>query len=357
MARTPNLAQKKRRAEDARKKAAKKSTARINGRKSTGPKTQAGRDRISRSNTKHGVCTRRLNPLILPNEDIDKLNEITLAYYEHIRPANAAEAALVDLLVASIWRGARLIAYEAELITDKAEDLQPTLAGTYESISSTRLFALAFEAINGKQSVNPIINRYFATTRNAYHTAIADIERLRKIKGDTAQPYYQPKLAKSVPPLDLDLSPQPEPEPVPAPATPDPAAPEPAAPEPTSPSPQPEPPPDTPPPAKASVETLLARAVPNPDAPDDPLTVWVHIIGTNGRPILDNNDRPILKPVYIGPDKPEPQQTTSPTAPVSLSPLTNSKENPTPHRHQDPKWITPYNPFGLAIPDDLRTGN
>ena len=110
--------QKQRKAAENETETRKQKTARANGANSTGPTTEAGRDKISQANTRHGMRANRLNPLLIPNEDVDKLNEITVAYYDHIRPANAAEATLVDLLIASIWRGARLIAYEAELIID-----------------------------------------------------------------------------------------------------------------------------------------------------------------------------------------------------------------------------------------------
>jgi len=365
-----NDPQKKRAARTKAAKAAKKATARANGAKSKGPKTRQGRDNISKANTRHGMKA-RLNPLLIPNEDETKLNEITLAYYEHIRPANAAEASLVDLLIFSIWRGARLVSYEAELLTNKAEDLQPNLAETYESISSTRLFALAFEAINGKGSANPTINRYLATTRNAYHSALSDIERLRKIKGDPEQPYYQPSLAKTLPEIELKF-PEPEPEPEPAPA----AEPEPqpspesnpeentadgSQPPLTDPTSQSEPEPSSPSEPqkseskkdeKPSKQALIARAVPNPDAPPDPFTVWVHIIGSNGRPIVDNYDRPVLKPVYIGPEKPE----TPTVAPIQRESVA-SPQSVTPEPEQKKGVVTIYNPFGLEIPDDLRTGN
>jgi hypothetical protein len=304
--------QKQRKAAENETKTRKQKTARANGANSRGPTTQAGRDKISQINTRHGMRANRLNPLLIPNEDVDKLNEITVAYYDHIRPANAAEATLVDLLIASIWRGARLITYEAELIIDKAEDLHPTLAETYESISSDRLFALAFEAINGKGSANPTLNRYLATTRNAYHSTLSDIERLRKIKGDPTQPYYQPKLAKQVPLINLDFpkpEPIPEPEPEPEPQvgrSPGTAQDPPVLP--AEPEPKPEPK-IVPPPTGRDLKSFLARAVPNPNAPYSPNTIWIHLIGSDGKTLRDVNENPILWPVHIGPEIPKTPTT------------------------------------------------
>jgi hypothetical protein len=335
-------AQKQRKAAEAEAKIRKQSTARTNGEKSTGPKTQAGRDNISQMNTRHGMKARRLNPLLVPNEDVNKLNEITVSYYQHIRPANAAEASLVDLLIASIWRGARLITYESELITDKAEDLHSTLAESYESISSDRLFALAFEALNGKGSVNPTINRYLATTRNAYHSAISDIERLRKIKGDPEQPYYEPKLATAVPAMVIEF-PKPKPEPDPEPeAQPEPKPqPEPEVPQPCTTVATPEPPP-----AKTALAELLAKAVPNPDAPYSPNTIWIPMTGPNGNGILDVNERPILKPIHIGPEIP-----ALPTVPTTKTKSTIFPESPTPKTATRDAATPTDPPAPLATPE------
>jgi hypothetical protein len=333
--------QKQRKAAETQATTRKQATARANGSKSTGPKSQAGRDRISQINTRHGMKARRLNPLLVPNEDVNKLNEITLAYYQHIRPGNAAEASLVDLLIASIWRGARLITYEAELLTDKAEDLQSTLAETYESISSDRLFALAFEALNGKGSANPTINRYLATTRNSYHSAISDIERLRKIKGDPEQPYYEPKLAAEIPAIVIEFpKPEPEPEPQPEPEPETLAEPEHEVPSPSTAGG----PPVTP--ARTALDDLLAKAVPNPDAPPSPNTIWIPMTGPDGNEILDVKERPILKPIHIGPAI--PALPTEPAINANSTASTKSQVQETPTRDA----ATPTDPPApLATPE------
>jgi len=166
-------------------------SARTNGRKSRGPKTAAGKAKSSRNSLKHGGRCSSRTPLLLPGEDAAKLQLYTDAYYQHFCPQDLAEASLVDTMIAQVWKAARIIGYEAEMLTSSAEDLHPKLSTEYASIDATRLFALAFEQ-SSEEGKNPLPLRYLVSTRNMFRSALADLIRMRQAKGNPQQAFIQP---------------------------------------------------------------------------------------------------------------------------------------------------------------------
>jgi hypothetical protein len=166
---------------------AQAAAARSNGAKSAGPKSAAGKQNSSRNSLKHGItCTTR-TPLLLPGEDEAVLQKYTQAFYDHFRPSNLAEGALVDTLISLVWKTSRIHGYEAENLTSTAEDIHPTLAAQYESIGINRLFAIAFENPPEKQN-SPLALRYLIANRNMFRSALSDFVRLRQAKADPEQP-------------------------------------------------------------------------------------------------------------------------------------------------------------------------
>jgi len=218
---------------------AKAAAARANGKKSAGPKTAAGKQKSSRNSIKHGATCSTRTPLLLPGEDAAKLQLYTDAFYHHFCPKNLAEAALVDTLIAEIWRSARITGFESEILTAEAEDLHPTLSEQYESVSLTRLFALTFRQ-SAAQSAVPLLLRYLSASRNMFRSALTDLIRLRQAQGtpeptDIQPPKIEPLIRfctpsedpepfqpdpesdpqpVAEPELHLDPEPQPQPEPV-----------------------------------------------------------------------------------------------------------------------------------------------
>src|SRR5579883_1190634 len=66
---------------------------RQNAQKSTGPKTQEGKDRSRRNALKHGL---RAEVVALPNEDPEALRERSREWNDYYQPRNPAERHLVD---------------------------------------------------------------------------------------------------------------------------------------------------------------------------------------------------------------------------------------------------------------------
>jgi hypothetical protein len=169
---------------------AKVAAARTNGAKSAGPKSADGKQKSSLNSIKHGGTCSVRTPLVLPGENLAEFQRYSDAFYDHFCPQNLAESALVDTLVALIWKVARITGFEAERLTSAAEDLHGTLGDQYESMSITRLFALAFQDSTGKAQ-SPLTLRYLVSCRNMFRSALNDFVRLRQAKGNPDEPYLR----------------------------------------------------------------------------------------------------------------------------------------------------------------------
>ena len=90
----------------------KSESARINGAKSHGPKTEAGLRRSSQNALKHGLSSQTL---LLPSEDPDEFNQLLTSYLDQFQPDGPAERDLVHAMVAAKWRLERLAIIETQL--------------------------------------------------------------------------------------------------------------------------------------------------------------------------------------------------------------------------------------------------
>jgi hypothetical protein len=78
---------------------------RRNSQKSTGPRTQAGKNRSRINGLDHGC---RANILVLPTEDQAKYEQRSLAWQLSMKPRNPAEEFLVDRIVSLSWQSERI---------------------------------------------------------------------------------------------------------------------------------------------------------------------------------------------------------------------------------------------------------
>src|SRR4051794_2318327 len=76
---------------------------RKNARKSTGPKTEAGKARAGLNALKHGERAKTVAP-VLPQEDPRELNAKIRHWVEDLRPQDAAQRDLVERAARTAWR-------------------------------------------------------------------------------------------------------------------------------------------------------------------------------------------------------------------------------------------------------------
>lgn len=137
----------------------------------------------------------QLNPdgsrsaLLLPTEDAGKLHSLLSEFHEYFRPASVVETSLIAQMVFAVWRFHRNAGYETIALTVKAEELLEEHKKTYGVVDYDRLLAQAAESVSG---FSTLLNRTFTTCRNTFRGALADLEKVRKLKGDPDQPYLHP---------------------------------------------------------------------------------------------------------------------------------------------------------------------
>src|SRR5260370_27828000 len=94
--------------------AIKSETSRLNGAKSRGPVTAAGRETSSQNAVKHGGASSSC--VLLPCESSDEYRDLHATYISTYKPDRADETALVAEMAASRWRMIRLDGIESDML-------------------------------------------------------------------------------------------------------------------------------------------------------------------------------------------------------------------------------------------------
>lgn len=118
--------------------------ARINGKKSRGPKTQAGRIKCAAANLKHGRYA--FSTAVLPVEDPRAFDDLVKTYLAIIRPQNQAEYACVEDLASVQIDLHRLRAIEAGVFSMACE--RQSAADNAAQVEQNNLRLLASAADN-----------------------------------------------------------------------------------------------------------------------------------------------------------------------------------------------------------------
>ncbi|MBL8179111.1 MAG: hypothetical protein JNK48_30830, partial [Bryobacterales bacterium] len=125
--------------------------------------------------------------LLLPGEDPQKLQTLYAEYHDYFRPTSIVEVSIISQMVAATWRSHRTAATESARIVEKAEELMGEHRKTHNGeVHYDRLMAQATEALTPFLTS---INRTYTTCRNMFRSALADLEKVRKLKGDPTQPF------------------------------------------------------------------------------------------------------------------------------------------------------------------------
>ena len=107
----------------------KSQSARENGAKSRGPKTDAGKQRSSQNALRHGLTAQTL---VLPSEDPADFQRLLDSYLQQFRPAGPVELDLTHEIAAAKWRLNRLTLIETELLADATAEVEQRRAQDIE---------------------------------------------------------------------------------------------------------------------------------------------------------------------------------------------------------------------------------
>jgi hypothetical protein len=206
---------------------------RANARKSTGPRTAAGKAASSTNAIKSGIYSRTL---IIPGEDPTDLQTLRDEHYQTFQPANIDERDLLDLLVKYKWQLRRLHdCYDQMWFRELEDDLHS------EYRRDTSPLVRPFNSLNLYNDSLVKLSRMIHSTDRALHrtrTALirAQEKRLRAESKPTPKLASFPQKTRCLgaphppePPCSSPRSPSPPDRPGPRPLTPDPGAKRPAA--------------------------------------------------------------------------------------------------------------------------------
>src|SRR5579859_1662576 len=182
----------------------KSETSRINGAKSTGPKTPKGKEASSRNSLKHGFTA--CHTFILKSENPEEYQKFLAEHLAIHQPATPPEKELVEQMSIARWRIRRFVAAETDLFDSEMirnrekvdKEFAPTHAGVH--------FAMALRSLADESRTLSLMSRYESRLQRVHDKAYAALRELQQAR--PSQP----------------ADPEPPPAPSPAPSGPAPAA-------------------------------------------------------------------------------------------------------------------------------------
>jgi len=168
---------------------------RENAKKSTGPRTEEGKARVSLNALKHGLLAR---DAVLPEEDPAEFDRQLRDLEHDLRPENSLEFELVRQIADAQWRMRRLVRIETAFLSGAIEaqrqheeifhpgKIQPGREGETQLLGAGLL--------NRTQALLHLA-RYDAHLSRRYYRAIAELGRLRKLER-AAEQYRENKTTK-----------------------------------------------------------------------------------------------------------------------------------------------------------------
>ncbi|HLG98799.1 MAG TPA: hypothetical protein VKX49_20980 [Bryobacteraceae bacterium] len=166
----------------------KSQSARENGAKSRGPKTEAGKQRSSQNAIRHGLTAQTI---VLPSEDPADYQRLLDGYLQQFRPAGQVELDLVHEIAAAKWRLNRLILIETQLLANSIEEIEQDHQDNYEDgdedqpLTPVQALAKGFENCSGSCS---FLYRVQGRLERTYFRALKTLLQLQKLRGPSNPP-------------------------------------------------------------------------------------------------------------------------------------------------------------------------
>src|SRR3954447_26593520 len=137
---------------------------------STGPRTEAGKQRSSRNALNHGLTSAAV---VLPFENTEDYNALKTAFEEQHQPGSDLEIELLGRMVDCWWRLQRAYRVEAQLLAQREEVLASEASGGDAALA--QLFTNPEE-----MSRMRLFMRYLGAAERAWNRASADFDRAKK---------------------------------------------------------------------------------------------------------------------------------------------------------------------------------
>ena len=114
---------------------------RANAAKSTGPRTEAGKQRSSLNALRHGLTGQTI---VLPTEDHSAYERHSQSFLAEYRPKDSTETQLVQSLIDTSWRMNRAAAVETNLFSLGIIEMEDRLRANHPEAEAALAMALAF---------------------------------------------------------------------------------------------------------------------------------------------------------------------------------------------------------------------
>jgi hypothetical protein len=156
----------------------KSETSRLNGARSLGPVTSAGREKSSQNARKHGGASSR--PILLPCENSDDYRELHETYKSTYKPDGEDETALVAEMAESRWRMIRLDGIETDMLIAEMSRLKSKPAR-----GTAKLLTRAFCSLADRSKGLALASRYQSREHRIHdrlYKTLRDLQRTRVSK-------------------------------------------------------------------------------------------------------------------------------------------------------------------------------
>jgi hypothetical protein len=153
---------------------------RANAKKSTGPRTQAGRAQSAKNGQSHSWLARTV---VIPGESTDRFTALLTEFEEEYAPQTAVEQALVENIVTARWNLMRLMALQNTALIEEILR-QQSAAGNDANTppnpqSPSAVAAAAFRSLADQSHATDLLSRYQDRYDRQFHRAVLRLSQIR----------------------------------------------------------------------------------------------------------------------------------------------------------------------------------
>ncbi len=177
----------------------KSEQSRINGAKSRGPKTEAGKRKSAMNACKHGLTSALI---VHHNENDEQFQLLLAAFTEKFQPSDPVEQELVFEAAVARFQLRRVWAMETAAMDCQMDRHRNWVDGQHRNCDEETRTAIAYEWLGDRSKVLGLLSRYHSRVRRDFEKAIRDLEHMRSSRTLT-----QPKLLNEPKPAAKRLVP------------------------------------------------------------------------------------------------------------------------------------------------------
>ena len=190
---------------------------RINAQHSTGPRTEAGKQRVSQNALKHGLLAKRS---VIPGEDPAEFDALVTWFENTFNPSNAYEASLVRQMADADWRLKRISHLEMAYLSYAVDEALARFKKYYPDEPEPEKVNLLGSIMQNRTANMSHFSRYEAHQNRRLHNLFKQLIEMRELDARDRRRYQEelhrenresahPGKTRSRPPWDEEPSTEP----------------------------------------------------------------------------------------------------------------------------------------------------